>query len=291
LSKIQSEITVFPTLVGNFAINKTTMKFLKDSKPTKARVKRSSIGSMKDIDNALVTQMYNYSDYETYSFPHGDLRIANRELGYFFHFWPLGTMAKYDDDEFFEKKRNVLWLLDLKSRHPNYPVIYYSLIQYFKDNDDQESWCTTMLKMGEHCPQTPMALYEEMYYNEQKEEKTREQITMMYGSKINDLHAAYPERKCFYMEEVMDILGVHVNNAIFDKKFDVAQQYIDTVNKIVGSENEDLTQNWRIKLLRAKTPRWKKILIPMLVYSPVIGLISFILWLIYKAGAWIWSLF
>ncbi len=265
------------------------MKFLKDSKSTKVRARRSPYKTMKEANDFMLTQMYNQKNYETYSFPNGDLRITKEKLGYFFSAWPLEVLLDYQDneDELAEKCNNLLWLLDMKAKYPSYPNIYSHLIEYFEDAGDQESWCSVMLEMKEHCPQTPMALYEEMYYNEQCEEKTREQLNTMYGSRVNDLHAIYPSRKSFFVEEIKDILGFCFNNAILDKNFDVAQQYIDKVNEIVGVENHHVTETWRIKLLRAKTPRWKKILFPVLVWSIIIGVIAFILWLIYKAGAWV----
>jgi hypothetical protein len=266
------------------------MKFLKDAKSTKPRTRRISNRAIKDMDEVILSQIYDKCAYKTYSFPHGDLNIAQAELGRFITLLPVEIQLIYQED-IEERILDIPWLLEKKKTYPQYPAFYYRLIDCYKDQDDIESWCATMLEFNENCPKTPLSLYEEMYYNEQNENKTSEQFNAMYLQRITNLHTFYPDRKFFYMDEIMDIMGVFVNMAIQNNQFEIAQQYIDTVNSIIGEENVELTKKWVLNLMIAKQPRWKKILFPVLIYSAVLSCIGFVLWLIYKAAAWIWSLF
>ena len=267
------------------------MKLLKKSKPIRTRILKSTVASIDDIDRFIKIQMYAPKEYNSCSFPHGNINIAKERAGYFLNFWPVAAHLENDDEEERSEKMNdVLWLSEYKNNHPNYPAIYCSMINYFEKEDDNESWKKIVTEFSANCKETPYTVFQEMYFQEIVESKKAKELLLEYGHITNNLHAAYPSRNCFYMEEVFGIIGFYFVEAINSKRFDIAQQYINTLADALHPEDYDLIHDWRQLLIKAKRSLWRKIFPIASFWSLLSGVIALVCWIIYKIGGWVASL-
>lgn len=251
--------------------------------PMNNLLNKAGLGSM---DNFIIDQLEKKGVYDTYSFPCGDLNIADAEENTYLEALPISLLIELDEDEEGLPIHNIDWLLEKRTLHPKIPFFYYYTAKYYESNKDLVGLGENTYLFKANCPNTPMYLAEMVVYLLKTKSIPNEKVIDSVFTNGRNIHDYFPNRNFFYIEEVFDILKLFFTEAIIEKRFDDAEKYMKSLELKLG-KNNPLLNDCKIMLISQKMPRWKVWLFRVVV----LGTVGLILWLLYKLIMWIIGLF
>ena len=242
------------------------------------------------IDNFMLDELEKKGTYDTYSFPCGDLNIADAEELAYLYALPMTLMLDLEDSDIDDEEelpvQDIDWLLEKRTLHPKTPFFYHYAAQYYRENENIIGLGENAYLFKANCPSTPMHLAEMVRYLVATKNIPQDKVLDNVFPNGRNLHDYFPNRKFFYIEEVFHILNFFFVESIMEKRFDDAKKYITSLELKIGEGNPQL-DDCKIMLISQQMPRWK-VWLGRAVLAGVAGLI---LWSLYKLVMWIIGLF
>jgi hypothetical protein len=241
--------------------------------------------SYSAIDAKILSDLEHKSPFKIYPFPCGSLRISNHVEDNYLNRLPTELVDTLEDINDLELYDDIDWLLDMRDKYPTFVFFYYYIARYYKAERDTINLNLNAAVFRKNCPNTPLALGEQamaIIYDDKGDEAAFKTI---YINGTN-LHDYFPNRKYFYVEEVIPSLSLFFGQALSAKDFDTAQEFINVMGTVVGP-NHLIVQTWITTLKSAMIPRW----VTWATAGVLIGIVGLVLWGLYKLGAWIVGLF
>jgi hypothetical protein len=250
--------------------------------------KKKNIDADTDkIDNLILKDLEQNGTYTTYNFPCGAINISDFEPGIYLDRLPsafseaLRILDLYENVLPFD---DINWLFRMREEYPQMPLFYYYIGKFLETKKDIEETGKNVYLFKVYCPNTPLSMYEELRYIYPNEENSN--FLNVFFTKGRNLHDYFPKRKFFYIEEVIDILCYFFMEALEEKRFEDAEQYLNTLKVKLGENSSYLTK-WNVKLVTRRLPTWKLYFFRFLLTVAAILLLC----LLYKGISWIIGLF
>lgn len=245
------------------------------------------------MDKMMLVDLETKQSFTTYHLPCGNIKIADNEFHDYYTFFPNELMQTIDTDDIATLAQGKDWLLRMRDKYPHIPAIYHEVSNHFSALKEYSEQQENLRLFKENCSPSPFHLHQEMMEAmriKRKDSGERdEEVLLAYFPEDRDLHRRFPTRKYFFKEEVVDMIGLFFIDHAMRKEFDLAQQYIDTMDKVFANDPEGIkiTNRWDLVLRSQKITKTQKYLTISLLVLAIVAVVGGIGWLIYKFFAWI----